>query len=125
MEEERKTYSYGSYDSVEDEVVATLEQILDLLKQQTDINRIKLWLPNSDYHATVHRLFSLFQIPLDLVDHKPLDTYPFVQKYLESRDKNDHSLDELSITSAIEDELFERLVQIEKETLPLQWLNHD
>lgn len=118
-EEERKTYSYGSYDSMEDEVVATLEQILDLLKQQTDINRIKLWLPNSDYHTTLHRLFSLFQIPLDLVDHKPLDTYPFVQKYLESRYKNDRSLDELSITSAIEDELFERLVQIEKETLPL------
>lgn len=124
IEEENRTYSYGSYDTVEEEVVATLEQILDLLKQQTDINRIKLWLPNSDYHATVHRLFSLFQIPLDFIERKPLDTYPIVQKYLELRHTNDHALDELSVTSAIEDELFEQLVQIEKETLSLDPMDH-
>lgn len=123
IEMEKTTYSYGKYDTVEDEVVATLEQILDLLKQQTDINRIKLWLPNCDYHATVHRLFSLFQIPLDFIERKPLDTYPFVQKYLKMRRTNDHALDEISLASAIEDEIFEQLVQIEKETLSLDPLD--
>lgn len=83
---EHKIYAFNT---MEEEVEYVANSICNLVDTGVDINKIKLANINSDYYNTIERIFTLFNIKVNIPYKRKLSSYKIVRQFIEiARDKN-------------------------------------
>lgn len=91
-----KPILYRKYKTVEEEIASVVEEITYLLKEGTDINTVKIYVPNSSYRTEIDRLFTLFDIPFMACEEERIIYYDMA-KYFLSLLENTDVIEALSI----------------------------
>lgn len=99
-----------AYNTMEEEVEYVAHEIGNLINQGIDISKIKLTNVNKDYYNTIERIFTLFNLKVNIPYTRRLSSYEIVRKFISM-------LDEMSINEAIElidkeDEMYSEFVKV-------------
>ena len=99
-----------AYNTMEEEVEYVAHEVGNLISQGVDISKIKLTNVNKDYYNTIERIFTLFNLKVNIPYKRSLSSYEIVRKFISN-------LNEMNITEAIElidkeDEMYFELVKV-------------
>lgn len=84
LEEEEKDFCHTLYtfDNIEEEIAHLASTIASLINQNIDKNHIKVILLNDDYKNVIKRVFTLYHIPFQIKEKKPLISYDITKYFL-------------------------------------------
>ena len=77
-----KEFTVTEYKTMEDEVNGVALEILELLKKKVDLNKIYLTNVSKDYLYTIDRIFSYYNIPINIKINYPIVGTTIVKDYL-------------------------------------------
>lgn len=116
---------YGNYKHdiyeftfIDDEIEYVANRIIDLINSGIDINNIKLTNINRDYIEPIARIFSLYNIPVDLNEDNPIYNTLIIKDFIELYKSNtkEDSINLLKEKYDLEDEnnnyIFNKLISI-------------
>ena len=120
IEKEYRDYKHDIYEFnyLEEEIEFVSNKIIDLIRDGVDINNIKLTNINSDYINPIKRIFSLYNIPVNINDDNNIYNTLIIKDFLEYYKKNDKetSLDLLKEKYDLNDEnnnyIYNKLINI-------------
>lgn len=77
----KRTHVINEFKTMEDEVVFVFNKIKDLLKQNIDINKIKIVNSDSSYTTTLKRLASFYNVPINVKRDTALYSISSIRKF--------------------------------------------
>ena len=84
-----------SFSTMEEEISFVCSKIRDLLKMGVDISHIYLCNVSEDYYYTIHKMFSFYQIPINIPYQNSLFTTPAIVEYLKTGEIPEDASDEI------------------------------
>ena len=100
-------YEFGTK---EDEVYYVANSIAKLIDSGVDINNIKLTNLNNEYFGTIERIFSLFNLKVNIKYKRLLNSYNIVKSFIDSYRDNDN-IEEI-LESIDKDDIYDELVNV-------------
>ena len=109
IEKEKKSYSHVVYrfETMEDEVYYTAEEICKLIDKGIDVKKIKLTNVDSSYYNTIVRIFTLFGLRANIAYSSPLSSFKYIQEFIDNYldSSLDEALDKLDKKNTLYDSL--------------------
>ena len=84
-------YDVYEFDYIDDEVIFVIDRIYELLRKNTDINKIKLIISN-EYKEVIYRLFKIYNLPIS-IKKRSIYSIKVVKDVLSNLDNIDNNLD--------------------------------
>lgn len=114
IEREYNKYSHKIYyfDNIDDEVEYVCYQICKLIDQGIDIKKIKLCNINKDYYNVIERIFSLFNLRVNIPYKSKLSSYGIISKFIFLYRDGDYSLEDVLDMLDKEDIMYSELVRV-------------
>ena len=75
-----------SFNTIEEEINFVALKIIELIKQNIDINKIYICNLSNDYYYSINKIFSYYNIPINIDNKKTIYSTKVVKDYLESRE---------------------------------------
>lgn len=98
-------HSVYEFETIDDEITFLANQICELIETGTEINKIKIIKPSSEYITVIKRIFKMFNLPFNL-DNNYLISTNIVNKFFKFLDSDiTKTLNELEATLDKNDEL--------------------
>lgn len=107
----RKKLIVHEFNTVEDEINYTYEQIIKLLNNNININNIKISGVNSDYYFLLKKFSKMYNIPIDIENQKSLYSTKIGKEFLKQL-KNDNYLDYLNIIKINNPIIYNKIINI-------------
>lgn len=107
----RKLLQVRKFKTIEDEICFTYEQIIDLLNDEIDINKIKITGVMSDYYFLLNKFSKMFNLPVTILNQKTLFDIKLGKDFLNSI-LNDTYLDCLNNIKLINPNYYNIIINI-------------
>ena len=114
IKREYKNYEHKiySFDNIDNEVEYVAYQICSLIDSGIDIKKIKLTNINEDYYNVIERIFSLFNLKVNIPYQSKLSSYKIISKFISLYKDNNYSLEECLDKIDKEDIMYSELIKI-------------
>lgn len=99
------------FNTMEEEVLYVANEIAKLIDNGIDINNIKLTNVGKDYYNTISRIFSLYNIPINMPYESLLTSYDMVLEFI-NRYKNNEDISSILSSFNSESKIYQELIKV-------------